>query len=266
MPASIPRNVLVLGDVFGRPGCRALFVGLKGLVKDYKADVVVVNGENAADGFGITPEISNDLFALGVHVITSGNHIWQKQEIYPALSSETPIIRPANYPSGAPGKGIAYIEVKGWSLAVVNLQGREDMPAIDCPFKTATDILRKMRSDIKTVIIDFHAEAVEEKEALMAHLDGQVTAILGTHTHVQTADEYVSSKGTAYMTDIGMTGPSQSVIGADKDISIQRSLTQLPLKMEVSENSAIVCGALVKIDSESGRALEIEKVRRFSSL
>ena len=252
-------RVLFLGDVVGQPGCRALFMGLKNLVKSTRADMVIGNGENAADGHGITPELAATFFASGVDVITSGNHIWQKKDIYPILESNPNLLRPANYPSQTPGKGYTTLNVRGFSVGVMNLQGRRDMATINCPFQSAKDILRKERKNSKVVLIDFHAESPEEKEAFALYLDGQVSAVVGTHTHIQTSDERIFPGGCAYITDLGMTGPAESIIGSSKDISIRRSLTQMPLKLEVAEAEAVLSGAVVGIDPETGRALEIKR-------
>ena len=257
-------NALILGDIFGQPGCRALFIGLKPLIRKYDADVVIVNGENAADGFGITPEITDQLFSGGVHVITTGNHIWQKREILPVLNSNDRILRPANYPHCKFGKGSTIVEIKGRKVGVVNLQGRLHMSDIDCPFTMGRDIVRKMRETTKVVIVDFHAEAPEEKEALAFHLDGLASVVVGTHTHIQTADERMLPGGTAYITDIGMIGPHSSVIGVDPDNAIRRSMTQMPLKMPVADNPAAINGVFVEIDAETGKALSISRVREQS--
>jgi len=253
-------TALILGDVFGSSGIRALFVGLKSLIQKYKADLVVVNGENA-DGLGITIEQANKLFAMGVDVISSGNHIWHHKEINTMLDSDQLLLRPANYPPGVPGKGSCLLERKGSLIAVLNLQGRDSMPSIDCPFRIGKEQVRKLRERTPVVIVDFHAENSEEKESLSFFLDGMVSAVVGTHTHVQSADEKILPGGTAYITDIGMTGPEDSVIGSTKEVSVQRSLSQMPLKMEVSENSAIISGVCIEIDGKSGKALSIERVR-----
>ncbi|WP_020614325.1 TIGR00282 family metallophosphoesterase [Sediminispirochaeta bajacaliforniensis] len=262
MPDKI--TVLLLGDVFGQPGCRALFVGLKSLAKECRADLVVVNGENAADGFGITPEIADRLFASGADVLTSGNHIWQKREILPFLDSQERMLRPGNYPPGVPGHGSCIVEVKGVKVGVLNLQGRLRMGDLDCPFRVGADMVRKLREKAKVIVVDFHAEAPEEKEALAFYLDGQVSSVTGTHTHVQTADERIYPKGTAYISDIGMTGPVDSVIGCDMEISLRRSATQMPLKMEVSDTPAAIQGVKIEIDVASGKALSIERVVKHS--
>ena len=259
-------RALVLGDIVGQPGCRAVFVGLKSLIKEYKSDFVIINGENAADGFGITPEIAAQVFASGADVITSGNHIWQKREIYPLLDSDSPILRPANYPSTAPGKGSVVIEIKGVSISVLNLQGRKDFGNLDCPFRIGLEYTKKLKNKTKIIIVDFHAESSNEKEALAIYLDGKVSAVLGTHTHIQTADERILPGGTAYLSDLGMTGPSMSVIGSDHKISVKRSLTQMPLKHEVSKNPAIMSGVVLDLDVTTGKCLAINRFKKLSSL
>ncbi len=254
-------RALFLGDIFGQPGCRAVYVGLGSMIKNLKADVVIANGENAADGFGMTPDILDKLYSSGVDVVTSGNHIWQNSDILSRLDSQETILRPANYPQGTPGHGNCTVVVKGIPVTVINVQGRYRMPAIDCPFRTSREILRRVSTSAKVKIVDFHAEEPEEKEALAMHLDGTASAVFGTHTHVQTADERILPGGTAYITDAGMTGPVSGVIGGNPEISIRRALTQLPLKMEVADSSSILCGVLVEVDTETGKAVEIERVR-----
>ncbi len=256
-------NALILGDVYGQPGFRALFIELKGLIREKKADIVIVNGENAADGFGITPDIAGGIFSSGADVITSGNHIWHHKEIYRQLDDDTvPIIRPANYPPGVPGKGFTVVKIKGRRIGVINLQGRTSMPATDCPFRTGLSIVRKLKADTDALIVDFHAESAEEKEALALYLDGRISLLAGTHTHVQTADERILPKGTGYITDIGMCGPSLSVIGSNADISVRRFLTQMPLKIEVSDNPSVLSGIVAKLDMESGKTVSIERFQK----
>jgi metallophosphoesterase (TIGR00282 family) len=252
----------VIGDVVGQPGCRAVFVTLQGLVKELKADAVVANGENAADGLGLTPELAAGLFKAGVDAITSGNHIWQKREILALLDSEQRLLRPENYPLGVPGHGSCTINRKGVELAVVNLQGRVRMYSLRCPFLVGSELVRRLRGQTRVIVVDFHAEDPEEKEALGLHLDGSVSAVLGTHTHVQTADEKLLPGGTAYITDIGMTGPRTGVIGMKRDVSLKRALTQIPFKMEVEQSETSLSGVLLEIDSESGRCLAIQRVFR----
>ena len=258
-------NALILGDIVGHSGCRALFGGLKELVKKYKADLVIVNGENAADGFGLTPEIADRLLDLGVDVITTGNHVWQKKEIIDALEKQDTILRPANYPKTAPGKGLCIVERKGHRIAVANLQGRVRMYDIDCPFDIARAVLRQIKDQTKIILIDFHAEDTEEKEALGIYLDGKISAVFGTHTHIQTADERILPGGTAYITDLGMTGPVQSVIGVEPDIAIQRSLSQMPLKMTVSDNPSVIQGIFLQIDPEDGKPQSISRIQHTSA-
>lgn len=260
-------KALYLGDVYGQPGCRAIFLSLKKLISEYKTDLIIINGENACDGFGITPEIADQLLQCGADVITSGNHVWQQQSILKYLEEREEILRPANYPPGVPGKGLYIIKNKRMGpAAVINLQGRQSMSQIDCPFREAKKLIKKCHNETELIFIDFHAESVEEKEALAMYLDGQVTALVGTHTHIPTADERILKNGTAYQTDIGMSGPLHSVIGCRPEISVERSRTQMPLKMEVADSSAVLNGLLVTADCESGKALEVERIRHYSSL
>ncbi|MDC7238815.1 MAG: TIGR00282 family metallophosphoesterase [Spirochaetales bacterium] len=249
-------RALILGDVVGSPGSRAIFFGLKKLIKDYKADLVVVNGENAAAGFGMMPEDVERLFSAGADVITTGNHIWQKKEINDLLESSDHLLRPANYPPGVPGHGSCIIEKKGQKVAVMNLLGRSRMGFNGlCPFQTAKKMIHQFQGKADIQILDFHAEDPQEKEALAIYLDGQLDLLFGTHTHVQTADERILPGGCAYITDVGMVGPSGSVIGADPEQSIRRSLSQLPLKMEVIDNPAVICGILVEFADGKARSI-----------
>lgn len=257
-------RVLFLGDLVGQPGLRALFVGLTPLVKETRANLVAVNGENLAEGFGLTPQDAERLFGMGISVVTSGNHIWQREDIFPLLDSEHRLLRPDNYPHGAPGHGSVVIDASGVSVAFLNLQGRERMGAsVDDPFKAARKSVSGLREKTKCIIVDFHAEDVREKEAMAHHLDGRVSAILGTHTHVPTTDERILPGGTATITDLGMCGPEDSVIGTRPELSIRRSLTQMPLKMEVHNSPAALQGVLLEIDAESGKAVSIDRIRRI---
>ena len=256
-------RVLFLGDLVGSPALRALFTGLAQLVRDTSADIVAVNGENLADGFGLTPEHVEKLFAMGVSVITSGNHIWQRDELIPSLESEKYLLRPDNFPSGVPGHGSAVLEISGTSIGFLNLQGQERMGrTVDCPFRAAKKAVSALRKKTKNIIVDFHAEDVREKEALFNQLDGRVSAVLGTHTHVPTRDERILPGGTAVITDLGMCGPEGSVIGTKPGLSIRRSLTQLPIRMEVHDNHAALQGVLLEIDTKTGKALGISRIRR----
>ncbi|MFW5688998.1 MAG: TIGR00282 family metallophosphoesterase [Spirochaetota bacterium] len=258
-------TALFLGDVIGQAGARAVFAHLKQIARRVSADVVVVNGENASDGFGLTDEIVTSIFEAGAAVITTGNHVWQRKELYPLLDSEPRLLRPGNYPSGAPGHGHCVVDVRGTPVAVASFQGRKRMPAIDCPFRRAADLVRSLERETRIVLIDFHAEATDEKEAFAHHLDGSVSAIVGTHTHVATNDARVLPRGTAFQTDLGACGPGDSVIGFAPEISIRRAMTQLPLRNEVSGNPVVLNGAVVTIDAESGHALSISSVREIST-
>ena len=211
---------------------------------------------------GITPEVADGLFKSGIDVITSGNHIWQRKEILPLLERDNRILRPENYPAGVPGGGVSLITKKQVPVAIVNLQGRVNMYSIRCPFKVGESLVRQLRKKTKIIFVDFHAELPEEKEALALYLDGKISALVGTHTHVQTADEKILPGGTAYITDTGMSGPAEGVIGMKRDISIKRSLMQIPYKMEVEESAAVVMGTLVTIAVDSGKALAIKRIRR----
>ncbi len=259
-------RTLILGDVVGQPGCRALFVGLADLVRKYGADLVVVNGENAADGFGMTPDIVDRFFKSGVHVITSGNHIWQRREIFPTLQTNDRLLRPENYPVGVPGKGSCLLTVRDTPVLVVNLEGRVNLSPLRCPFLVGKSIVKQHRSKARIIIVDFHAESVEEKEALGIFLDGEVSAVVGTHTHVQTADERILSHGTAYISDIGMIGPIDSVIGMRRETAVLRGLSQMPLKMEVQNSPAEIMGVFLEIDPAGGKATRIERVREKSPI
>jgi 2',3'-cyclic-nucleotide 2'-phosphodiesterase len=272
-------TALVLGDVVGAPGCRALFIGLPDLARRLGAELVIANGENAADGFGLTPDIAERMFKAGVHVITSGNHIWQKREIYPMLAMHDTVLRPENYPrvergtaakagdpSPIPGKGHCIVTVGDLCVLVINLEGRVNLSPLRDPFQVGRSLLRQFRSRTRVSIVDFHAESVEEKEALGIWLDGEASAVVGTHTHVQTADERILPGGTAYITDIGMTGPVTSVIGMRTETAIARSLTQMPLKMEVDNSAAEIQGVVIEVETASGKAVRIERVRQASAV
>jgi metallophosphoesterase (TIGR00282 family) len=235
-------------------------MGLPTLLKKTRADLVIANGENAADGLGLTPEIAGSLFKSGVEVITSGNHIWQRREILPLLDTDGRILRPENYPVGVPGKGLLVLTKREVSVAVINLQGLLHLPSIRCPFAVGSELAKKLHGKTRVILVDFHAESPEEKEALALHLDGAVSAVLGTHTHVQTADERVLPGGTAYIGDVGMTGPKLGVIGMKREISIRRSLTQIPIKMEVENSDGVIMGALVEINPADGKALSIQRI------
>lgn len=239
-----------------------MFGSLQSLLKETRADLVIANGENASEGLGITPEAAEGLFKSGIDVITSGNHIWQRKEILPFLEKDNRILRPENYPTGVPGTGHYLITKKEVPIGVVNLQGRVNMSSIRCPFTVGEALLRRLGKSTKVIVVDFHAELPEEKEALALYFDGKISALVGTHTHVQTADEKILPGGTAYITDIGMTGPLNGVIGMKREVSIRRSLMQIPYKMEVEDSAAVVMGVLLTVSVNSGKALSIERIRR----
>lgn len=236
---------------------------LPDLMSQYKPDLVLANGENAAAGFGITPALVDELLGLGIAVLTTGNHIWDKKEIFAYLAehSDGPLLRPANYPPQVPGRGLYVGKTRaGLEFAVINLQGRVFMPSIDCPFRTVDTLLESIPASVKVRVVDMHAEATSEKLAMGWHLNGRVTAMVGTHTHVPTADEMVLPAGTAYITDLGMTGPYESVIGIDKDVAIRKFLSQLPERFDVAKGDVRLCGVLVEADAGTGRAVSIERV------
>lgn len=250
-----------MADVIGSPGRRAA-KGLLRLVRDAeRADAVVLNGENSAGGFGITPETVREFLEMGVDVITTGNHVWDKREILPLLDREPRLLRPANYPPGNPGHGSTVVEVAGVRLAVLNLQGRTFMPPIDDPFRTADALLEARRGEADVVVIDFHAEATSEKQAFARYLDGRVAAVIGTHTHVQTADERVLPGGTATITDLGLTGGLGGVIGMKAEISIQRqTLLARGERMQPADDDLHLQGAVVEVDRSTGLARSIKRV------
>lgn len=254
----------MLGDVIGRSGLRAVVTFLSRLQKSYRADFTIVNGENAADGFGITSEIAGELFSAGTDVITTGNHIWQQKEVYSYLDREERILRPANYPGGNPGHGSCVVDAKGVRVGVLNLQGRVRLAPIDCPFRRGKEILRKMAGEAEFVFVDLHAEATDEKEAIAQHLSPEAIAVVGTHTHIQTADERIIKGRTAFITDVGASGPRDSVIGFDPSISVERARTQLPLRNEVSNSPSIIHGVLVEVDRDEKKALSIERIQEES--
>jgi 2',3'-cyclic-nucleotide 2'-phosphodiesterase len=257
----MPVNILFIGDIVGKPGRQAVSRELHRLVDRYNVDVVIANGENASGGFGITAESARELFACGIHLFTSGNHIWDKKEALEYLTKEERIIRPANYPDGTPGKGSAVVTTPGGvRVGVINLEGRVFMNSLECPFRTADREIAALSDSARVIIVDFHAEATSEKTSLGWYLDGRVSAVVGTHTHVQTADERLLTEGTAYITDVGMTGAFDSVIGVRKDEPIRKFLTQLPSKFEVAKKDLRLNGVVLTIDEASGKALGIERV------
>lgn len=250
-------KILVVGDIVGKPGRKAA-TALAGLLREeYRADMVIANGENAAGGLGITPEIAEELLGAGIDVLTSGNHIWAQKEIIPFLDGQMPVLRPLNYPAPAPGRG--YIVKNG--VAVVSLIGRTFMNNfVDCPFRAMDKLIPELKTPV--IIVDFHAEATSEKVALGRYLDGRVSAVLGTHTHVGTIDTMILPKGTAYVTDIGMVGPVDSIIGDEVDSVLHHFLTSLPHRISVGKGKTMLNAVLVDIDGRTGQAAAIERIYR----
>ncbi len=252
-------NLFFVGDIVGTPGLELAATLIPTYVRKYEVDLLIVNGENVTDGKGISEEHAKKLFDLGVHVITTGNHVWDRWDSRKVLGSDRRILRPLNYPRENGGNGHIIVDLgeKG-KAAVLNLQGRVFMQPIDDPFKTADWILSKIHEETKVVLVDFHADATAEKMALGWHLDGKVTALLGTHTHIPTADARILPRGTAYQTDVGMTGPYDSVLGMKKDLAIRRLTMSTPHKYEVAAHDVRLAGVYVQADAESGRALKME--------
>ncbi len=248
-------KILFIGDIFGAPGRRIVADHLQDIVKAQSIDLAIANGENSAGGFGITPSIAEDLFKLGLDAITTGNHIWDKREIYDYLGRTPRLLRPANYPTDNPGRGVAVVK----NCAILNLQGRVYMPQIDCPFRAADRILAELDPAIKVRFVDFHAEVTSEKIALGWYLDGRVSAVIGTHTHVPTADTRVLPGGTAYQTDAGMTGPYDSVIGVEKEMIINKFLTAMPVRMEAATHKIELHSVIIEVDETTGQARSIRR-------
>lgn len=260
-------KLLFIGDIVGQPGRRAVKELLPKLRERHGLDFVVANGENSAGGSGITPKTAEEIFSAGVDVITTGDHLWDQKEVMELLANERRFLRPLNYPSGTPGQGSAIFEPlrskpgnQGISVAVVNLQGRTFMPPLENPFLAGLEEIKKLRERARIIFVDFHAEATSEKIAFARMLDGQVSAVVGTHTHVQTADEQVFPGGTAYLTDAGFTGPQESVLGREIAPIIQRFLTSMPQRFEVAKERVVLHGALIDIDEATGKSRGIQRV------
>ena len=253
-------NILFIGDVIGKPGLEMLQTWLPGIEKKYRADVMIANAENAADGKGCTKKEGKILFDLGVKVLTGGNHTWDKHLSQDYLKEEKRYLRPQNYPKGTYGHGSVVIDTPKGKVGVINLQGRTFMASIDCPFRTAEWTINKLKNETKILFVDFHAEASAEKIALVNFLDGRISALIGTHTHVQTADERILPKGTAYLTDVGMTGPYDSVIGMKTEAAVNRFLFQTPQKYQTAQNDVHLSAVFVKVDTATGKAVKIERI------
>ena len=254
--------LLFVGDIVGRPGRRIAAAALPRLMNRFRVDLCAANCENAAAGFGITPKVHDELRAMEIRVLTSGNHIWNKKEAYPLLEREETLLRPANYPPGVPGRGSCVVATAaGVKVAFLNLMGRVFMHPLDCPFRAAEAEVERLRRETPVIVVDFHAEATSEKVAMGWHLDGRVSAVLGTHTHVPTADETVLPGGTAYITDVGMTGPHDSVIGVNKEIILEKYRYQIPRRFDTAKGRPVLHGVIVDVDESTGRARGILRVR-----
>jgi len=255
-------NILFIGDIVGSPGRAAIRELVPRVKEKEKIDFVVANAENAAGGSGLTPKLAEELLACGVNVLTSGDHVWKRKEIIEVLDEDTRVLRPANYPEGVPGKGWGVYSLKKGKvkIGVINLVGRVFMESVECPFRVSRGIVEEIKAQTPVILIDMHAEATSEKIALAWYLDGIVSAVLGTHTHVQTADEHIYPKGTAFICDVGMTGPHDSVIGRKVEQILTRFITQLPTRFEMAEDNVQMNGAVVTVDENTGMASAIKRV------
>ncbi len=255
-------KVLLIGDIVGKPGRRAVATVVPRLKRTEGVDWTIANAENAAGGSGVTPDIADELYATGVDVLTSGNHIWSKKEIFEVMNRDHRLLRPINYPNGVPGVGAwSYQLPTGPRIGVINVMGRVFMDVCECPFRTTTEAVERLRKETPIIFVDMHAEATSEKIAMSWYLDGRVTCVFGTHTHVQTADERILPGGTAHITDLGMTGPYDSVIGRRTDQILQRFLTHMPVKFEMADGNPQLHGAIVDVDPATGRAVSIRRVQ-----
>jgi metallophosphoesterase (TIGR00282 family) len=254
-------KILFIGDIVGRSGRTALKALLPNIRERFRVDFVIANGENSAAGFGITRSVATDLFSSGVDIITTGNHVWDKKEAVEYLREDQRVLRPLNYPPGVPGTGITISEVRSARVAVLNVSGRVFMASYDCPFRRTSEEVEALKGKADVIIIDFHAEATSEKIAFGRYFDGRVGAVIGTHTHVQTADEVVLPGGTAYITDVGMTGPVDSIIGVEIDQIIGRFLTLMPTRFKVAEGQAIFAAVIVEVDEKTGRSSSIQRLQ-----
>lgn len=255
-------KLLFIGDIVGRAGRKMLNDQLGRIIDKQMIDLVIANGENAAAGYGLTVPVLKELFAAGIDVVTSGNHIWDKKEIHDSLEREGRLLRPANYPSGLPGRGAGIYETAaGTKVAVLNLEGRVFMKNLDCPFRAAEQLVAEAQQETPIVFVDFHAEATSEKQAMGYFLSGKASAVVGTHTHVQTADERILDGFTGYLTDVGMTGSQDAVIGNQKEPALERFLTQLPVRLEVAKKDPLLCGVILTINEETGCCEAIERIQ-----
>lgn len=255
-------NILFIGDIVGKTGRHTVKALLPGLIQKYRLDFIIANGENAAGGFGINEKTALELFASGIHVITTGNHVWDKKDAVPFISKENRILRPLNYPPGVPGAGSIVLTLPGNErIAVVNVLGRVFMNILDCPFRTCLPEVERLSAITNNIIIDMHAEATSEKTAFGYYMDGKVSAVVGTHTHVQTADEKILPGGTAYITDVGMTGPQESVIGVEKNQIIDKFLNHMPRKYDIAAGPGLLSAVVVEVEKNTGRAASIQRIQ-----
>jgi metallophosphoesterase (TIGR00282 family) len=255
-------RVLFIGDVFGRPGRKAVSLLIPQLQRQHGFELIIANGENIAGGVGLTPKTANELFRYGVDILTTGNHVWDKKEGISYIETEERVIRPANYPEGVPGRGFIIVKgASGFQIGVMNVAGRVYLSQFNDPFAAVNSILETLRPQTNIIILDFHAEATAEKMAMGHYLDGKVTAVIGTHTHVQTADEQILPLGTAYITDVGMTGPHDSVIGVVKGQAIKKFLTQMPHRFEAATKNVIFCAVIIEVDPQTGKSVSIQRLR-----
>ncbi|MBU7592193.1 TIGR00282 family metallophosphoesterase [Metabacillus halosaccharovorans] len=253
-------KILFIGDVFGSPGRDMVKEYLPKLKTKYQPHAVIINGENAAHGRGITEKMYQQFIQQGAHVITMGNHTWDNRDIFEFIDDTTQMIRPANFPENNPGKGMTFITVGGKEIAVINLQGRAFLPPSDCPFKKADELIELAKKRTSIIFVDFHAEATSEKQAMGWYLNGQASVVVGTHTHVQTADERILDRGTAYITDVGMTGPYDGILGVDREMILKRFLTGLPVRHDVAEGRTQLSGVVVDVNDKTGKASKIERI------
>lgn len=253
-------NILIVGDVCGNPGRKAAKKYIPQMKKKYAVDLTIVNGENSAGGNGITQNSLDELYQAGADVITSGNHIWDKKDVLQFIDREPFLIRPANYPEGAPGKGYCIYPLKAKNIGVINLSGRAFMPPLDCPFQKIDEILRELKGKCDTIILDMHAETTSEKMAMGWYLDGKVSCVVGTHTHIQTADERILPQGTAYITDLGMVGPWNSVLGVEAERILYKFQTGMPVRFELADGPNVFSAVLLTVSDETGNAEKIERI------
>ncbi|MBQ7479048.1 MAG: TIGR00282 family metallophosphoesterase [Selenomonadaceae bacterium] len=253
-------KIMLVGDVVGRSGRRVFREHTRELRKDKGIDVVIVNGENSAGGKGITRKSLDELYHAGADIVTSGNHVWDKRDVLEFIDQEPFLVRPANYPEGAPGKGYCIYPFKAKNIGVINLSGRTFMPALDCPFQKAGQILKEIEGQCDIILLDFHAEATSEKLAMGWYLDGRIHGLVGTHTHVQTADERILPKGTAYITDLGMVGPWNSILGVKSDIILEKFTTMRPVRFDVAEGPGVYSALLVETDDADNKVVGVERI------